>query len=178
MANLLRPPRRSGGPAARRAAKRQQDLQAEQGRHPRRLLKQMKRQATLEREIEAHRQEQARVAQELRRLNPPATFFAVDREKDPIVAHLRIGLHNSVLWARDRYFGAAYRDATPMTLWRLFFTQDGFCRETADRITITLKPFTNVHVQQEALAACERLNARRIKTHSGKVIEMAVAQSI
>jgi hypothetical protein len=177
-ANLLRPPRRGGRQAAQRAAKRQQQLQDEQARHQRRLLKYVKRQATLEREIEAHRQEQTRVAQALSQLNPQATFWEVDSEKDQIVAHLRIALHNSALWARDHYFGSAYRHATPLTLWRLFFNQDGFCRETPDRIVITLKPFSNVQVQQEAIAACQRFNDRRSTTPSGKLIEMGVAQSI
>jgi hypothetical protein len=178
MAKLLRSPRRGGPQAARRAAKRQQHRQDEQERYQRRLLKHVKRQATLEREIEAHRQEQTRVAQALSQLNPQATFWEVDTEKDQIVAHLRIALHNSALWARDRYFGAAYRHATPLTLWRLFFNQDGFCRETPDRMVITLKPFGNVQIQQEALAACQRFNERRIRTHSGKLIEMGVADCI
>jgi hypothetical protein len=178
VAKLLRPPRRGGAQAAQRAAKRQQQLQDEQERSQRRLLKSVKRQAALEREIEAHRQEQTRVAQVLSQLNPQATFFDVDSEKDQIVAHLRIALHNSALWARDRYFGVAYRHATPLTLWRLFFNQDGFCRDTADRLVITLKPFSDAQVQAEAIAACQRFNARRITTHSGKLIEMRVADCI
>jgi hypothetical protein len=178
LAKLLHPLRRGGPQAAGRAAKRQQQLQDQQERHQRRLLKHMMRQAKLEREIESHRQEQTRVAQELSKLNPQATFFEVDTEKDQIVAHLRIALHNSALWARDRYFSSAYRYATPLTLWRLFFNQDGFYRETPDRIVITLKPFSNTQVQQEAAAACQRFNQRRITTHSGKLIEMRTSESI
>jgi hypothetical protein len=178
LTKLLRPPRRGGPQAARRAAKRQQQLQDQRERQQRRLLKQVTRQATLEREIEAHRQEQTRVAQELTRLDPQATFFEVDTEKDQIIAHLRIALHNSALWARDHYFSLAYRHATPLTLWRMFFNQDGFYRETPDRIVITLKPFSNAQVQQEAVAACQRFNERRIATHSGKRIEMRVADCI
>ena len=178
VAKLLRPPRRGGPQAVGRAVKRQHDLQDEQARHQRRLLKQVKRQATLEREIEAHRQEQTRVARDLSQLNPQATFFEVDTEKDQIVAHLRIALHNSALWARDRYFGAIYRYATPLTLWRLFFNQDGFYSETSDRIVITLKPFGTTRLQQEAAAACQSFNQRRIRTHSGKLIEMRIVESI
>ena len=178
LTKLLRWPRHGGSQSARRAAKRQQQLQDQQERYQRRLLKLVERQATLEREIEAHRQEQARVTQELTRLDPQATFFEVDTEKDQIMAHLRIALHNSALWARDHYFGSAYRRATPLTLWRTFFNQDGFYREMPDRIVITLKPFSNARVQQEAVAACQRFNARLIITHSGKLIEMHVAKSI
>ena len=178
LAKLLRPPRRGGPQAARRAAHRQQQLQDQRERHQRRLLKLVEHQATLEREIEAHCQEQTRVVQTLTQLNPQATFFEVDTEKDQIVAHLRIALHNSALWARDHYFGADYRQATPLTLWRTFFNQDGFYRETPDRIVITLKPFSNAHAQQEAVKACQRFNERRITTHSGKLIEMRVADCI
>ena len=56
--------------------------------------------------------------------------------------------------------------------------QDGFYHETAGCIVITLNPFRDPRVQREALAACRRFNARRIKTISGKVIEMHLAESI
>ena len=111
-------------------------------------------------------------------LDPQAQFFEIDAEKDQIVAHLRVGLHNSVLWARDHYFGSRDQHATPLTLWRTFFNQDGFYRATEDRIVITLNPFRDPHIQREAIAACQRFNARQIKTLSGKMIEMKVAESI
>ena len=178
LAKLLRPPRRGGPQAAQRATLRQQRLRDQQERHHCYLLKQVARQSKFEREIETHRQEQTRVTQELTQLNPQATFFEVDSEKDQIMAHLRIALHNSALWARDRYFGTDYRHATPLTLWRTFFNQDGFYRETPDRIVITLNPFSNTQVQHEAVAACLRFNQQRIRTHSGKLIEMRVGESI
>jgi hypothetical protein len=103
----LRPPQRAGPQAARRAAKRQQQLQDLRQHHQQRWLKQATRQAQLEQQVEAHRQEQARVAQTLGQLDPQAMFYEVDSEKDQIVAHLRIALHNSALWARDHYFGPA-----------------------------------------------------------------------
>ena len=138
----------------------------------------MARQVKLEHEIESHRQEQTHVTEELTRLDPQAKFFEVDTEKDQIMAHLRIGLHNSALWARDQYFSSTYRHTTPLTLWRTFFNQDGFYRETVDHIAVTLKPFNNPQVQHEAVKACQRFNERTITTLSGKVIEMRVAESI
>lgn len=178
MADLLRPPRRQGPQAARRAAQRAHRLAAYRQRHHRRILRYVSRKAQLEREIEAHRQEHARAVQALTQLDPQAQFFEVDAEKDQIVAHLRIALHNSALWARDHYFGTAYRHATPLTLWRTFFNQDGFYRASADRITVTLKPFTDPRTQLEAIAACQRFNEHQIRTLSGKVIEMRVAECI
>jgi len=178
VAQLLQPLRYGGAQLAHRTAQRQQRLQEQQARHHQSLLKRVARQHKLEREIEAHRQEQTRVAQELAHLDPHATFFEIDSEKDQIVAHLRIALHNSALWARDQYFGETYRHATPVTLWRTFFNQDGVYSETPERIVVTLKPFSHTQVQQEAVAACERFNQRRIRTHSGKLIEMRVAESI
>jgi len=178
VASLLRPSQRQGSQAAARAAQRQQRLQEYRQRYHQRLVKQSARQAKLEDQIETHRQEQARVTQELVQLDPRATFFEVDAEKDQIMAHLRVGLHNSALWARDHYFGPAYRHATPLTSWRTFFNQDGFYRETVDRIVITLKPFAAPRVQKEAVMACQRFNERRITTLSGRVIEMRVAESI
>jgi hypothetical protein len=178
VAQLLQPLRYGGAQLAHRTAQRQQRLQEQQARHHQSLLKRVARQHKLEREIEAHRQEQTRVAQELAHLDPHATFFEIDSEKDQIVAHLRIALHNSALWARDQYFGETYRHATPVTLWRTFFNQDGFYRETPDRIVITLNPFSNTQVQHEAVAACLHFNQRRIRTHSGKLIEMRVGESI
>jgi hypothetical protein len=178
VAELLRPPQRQGPQAANRAAKRQQRLEDHWQRHHQRLTRYLTRRAKLEREIEAHRQEQAQVVAELAQLNPQATFFEVDSEKDQIMAHLRIGLHNSALWARDQYFSSTYRHTTPLTLWRTFFNQDGFYRETNSCIIITLKPFPDPRVQQEAVNACQQFNERRIKTLSGKTIEMRVAESI
>ena len=177
-AQLLRPPPQGAPPSTQRAAQHQQQLQELRQRYHQHLLKQVARQAKLERELEAHRQEQTRVTQELTQLNPQAKFFEVDTEQDQIMAHLRMALHNRALWAREHYFGTAYRHATPLTLWRTFINQAGFYREMSDRIVITLKSFRNTPVQHEAVQACERFNERRITTHSGKRIEMRVAKSI
>ena len=178
MVDLLRPPKRQGPQAPTRAAKRQQRLQDVRQRYHQRLSKQLAYRTKLEHEIEVHRQEQTRVTDELTRLDPQAKFFEVDTEKDQIMAHLRIGLHNSALWARDHYFGSIYRHATPLTLWRTFFNQDGFFRETPNRIVVTLKPFRTIRTQREALKACQRFNARQVKTLSGKIIEMHIADCI
>jgi hypothetical protein len=178
LVNLLRPPKRSGPQAATRAAKRQQQLLEVHQRSHRRLAQQLAHRTQLEHDIEEHRHEQTRVTEELTRLDPQAQFLEVDTEKDQIMAHLRVGLHNSALWARDHYFGTMYRHATPLTLWRTFFNQDGFYRETPDRIVVTLKPFRAMRTQREALKACQRFNARQVKTLSGKIIEMHIANCI
>ena len=178
MVDLLRPPQRQGPHAATRAAQRQQRLLNLRQRYHQRLSKHAAHRTKLEQEIEDHRLEQTRVTEELTRLDPQAKFFEVDPEKDQIVAHLRIGLHNSALWARDHYLGSIYRHATPLTLWRTFFNQDGFYRETPDRIVVTLKPFRTIRTQREALKACQRFNARQVKTLSGKFIEMHIADCI
>ncbi len=178
MADLLRPPKRQGPQASTRAAKRQQRLLDLRQRYHQHLSKRLAHRTKLEHEIEEHRQERTRVTDELTRLDPQTKFFEVDTEKDQIMAHLRIGLHNSALWARDRYFSPLYRHATPLTLWRTFFNQDGFYRETQDCIVVTLKPFRTIRTQQEAIKACQRFNARQIKTLSGKTLEMYAAESI
>jgi hypothetical protein len=178
VADLLRPRQRQGPQAAVRAAKRKQQLEDYQQRYHQRLSRYLTRKAKLEQAIEVHRQEQARTADKLAQLDPHSTFFEVDAEKDQIMAHLRVGLHNSALWARDRYFDSTYRHTTPLTLWRTFFNQDGFYLETADRIVVTLKPFTNPRIQQKAIKACQRFNEHRIKTLFGKIIEMRVADCI
>lgn len=177
-ADLLRPRKRQGPQAAARAAKREQQLQDYRQRYHQRLTRYLARKVELERQIEAHRQELARTADKLAQLDPHATFFEVDTEKDQIVAHLRIGLHNSALWARNHYFSSTYRYTTPLTLWRTFFSQDGFYYEMTDRIVVTLEPFANPRVQQEAVEACQRFNEHRIKTLSDKTIEMRVADCI
>jgi hypothetical protein len=178
VSNWLRPPKRQGPQATARAAKRQQRLQEYRQRYHDRLVKQSTHQTKLQDQIETHRQEQARVAAELARLDPHATFFEVDTEKDQIMAHLRVGLHNSALWARDHYFDRVYRHTTPLTMWRTFFNQDGFYRETTDGITVTLKPFNDPRVQQEVTQACHRFNERHIMTLSGKRIEICVVECI
>jgi hypothetical protein len=178
VADLLRPRKRQGPQADARAAKRQQQLREYRKRYHQRLTRYLTRKAKLEQAIEAHRQKQARAADKLAQLDPHATFFEVDTEKDQIMTHLRVGLHNSALWARDHYFSSTYRHTTPLTLWRTFFNQDGFYHEMADRIVVTLEPFTDSRVQQEAVEACRRFNERRIVTLSGNLIEMHVADCI
>jgi hypothetical protein len=178
MMDLLRPPKRPGAQAATRVAKRKQQWQDYRHRYHQRLSQRLAHRTQLEHEIEEHRQEQTRVTDELTRLDPQAKFFEVDTEKDQIMAHLRVGLHNSALWARDHYFSSTYRHTTPLTMWRAFFNQDGFYRKTGDRIVVTLKPFRTIRTQQEAIKACQRFNTRHIKTLSGKTIEMHVAESI
>jgi hypothetical protein len=170
----LRAPKRRGAPVAQRASQRAVLSQRQQQR----LLRHARRQTKLEQQLESHRAEHTRVMQILSQLDPQATFFEVDSEKDQIVAHLRIALHNSALWARDQYFGSSHRQATPLSLWRIFFNQDGFYHELAERIVIRLNPFRDPRVQREALEACHRFNTRRIQTISGKVIEMRVVESI
>jgi hypothetical protein len=178
MVDLLRPPKRQGPQASARAVKRQRRLLDLRQRYHPRLSKQLAHQTKLEHESEEHRQEQTRVTEKLTRLDPQAKFFEVNTEKDQIMAHLRIGLHNSALWARDHYFGSIYRHATPLTLWRTFFNQDGFYCETPDHIVVTLKPFRTIRIQREALKVCQRFNARQVKTLSGKIIEMRIADCI
>lgn len=175
---LLRPRQQHGPQALAREAKRKKQLYDYQERYHQRLTRYLKQKTRLEQEIEAHRQEQTRVAAELATLDPQATFFEVDTEKDQIMTHLRSGLHNSALWARDQYFSSTYRHTTPLTLWRTFFNQDGFYREAADHIVITLKPFTDSRIQREAVKACRLFTQRHIKTLSGKIIEMHVAECI
>jgi hypothetical protein len=177
-AHLLLSPKRQGPQAAARAAKRAQRLQAYRQRYHQRLAKQSARQTKLEDQIETYRQTQAHLTEELARLDPHATFFEVDAEKDQIMAHLRVGLHNTALWARDRYFGSTYRHTTPLTMWRTFFNQDGFYHATVDHITVALKPFNDPQVQQEAVKACQRFNERQIMTLSGKRIEIHVVECI
>ena len=175
---MLRPRKRQGPQAAARAAKREQQLRDHRERHHQRLTRYLTRKAKLEQAIEAHRREQAHTADKIAQLDPNATLFEVGTEKDQIMAHLRVGLHNSALWARNHYFGSTYRYTTPLKLWRTFFNQDGFYKEMADRIVVTFEPFANSRVQREAVEACRRFNERQIETVSGKIIEMSVADCI
>jgi hypothetical protein len=175
---VLRPPKRQGSQADLRLAKRQQRLREYQQKHQQHLTRYLKQQTKLVHEIEDHRQEQSHVTLELTQLDPQAKFFEVQTEKDQIMAHLRIALHNSALWARDQYFSSAYRHTTPLKMSRAFFNQDGYYREMADCIVIALKPFSDPHLQREAIKACKRFNQHQITTLSGKLIRMTVIESI
>ncbi len=147
-------------------------------RHHQRLSRYLARQRKLEDQIEAHRQEQTQVCQQLAELDPQAPFFEVDTETDQLVTHLRLAVYNSALFAREHYFGSTYQRSTPLTLWRWFFSQDGYYRPEATRIVVTLKPFRDAHLHQAAHEACERFNREQIKTATGQLIHMAVADCI
>ncbi len=143
-------------------------------RHHQRLSRYLARQRELENQIEAHRQEQTRVLQQLAELDPHAPFFDVNTEIDQLVTHLRIAVYNSALFAREHYFGSIYQRTTPFTLWRLFFSQGGYYRQDETGIHVTLKPFRDMNLQQAAREACARFNRERIKAVTGQVILLTV----
>jgi len=147
-------------------------------RHHQRLARYLARQRELESQIEEHQQEVTRVVKKLAQLDPQAPFFDVDTETDQLITPLRIAVYNSALLARERYVGTAYARATPLTLWRLFFSQDGYYRADETGIYVTLKPFRDPQVQQLAREACQRFNREQITTVTGQVIQMAVTDCI
>ncbi len=147
-------------------------------RHLQRLSHYLARQRALESQIEDHQQEVTRVVHQLAQLDPQAPFFDVDTETDHLITQLRIAVYNSTLLARERYFGTAYARAEPLTLWRLFFSQDGYYRADKSAIHVTLKPFRDPQVQQAAREACQRFNRQQVKTLTGQVIHMAVTDCI
>lgn len=175
---LQRQTRLSARGQGEQLAQLQTEMTEYRARHHKRLSRYLARQRELEEQIETHQQEQTRALQELAALDPQAPFFDVDTETDQLVTHLRIAVYNSTLFTRERYFGAAYQRTTPFTLWRLFFSQDGYYREDAEGIYVTLKPFRDANVHQAAHAACERFNRERITTANGQIIHMAVADCI
>jgi hypothetical protein len=152
----------------------QEQIAEYQKRHQKRLSRYLTRERELENQIEAHRQEQTRVLARIAELDPQAPFFEVNTETDHLVTLLRIAVYNSALFAREHYFGRAYRRATPLTLWRLFFNQDGYYREDATGIYVTLKPFRDPKVQHVAQEACVRFNDEQIRAVTGHLIHMAV----
>jgi hypothetical protein len=159
---------------AERLARLQAQMADYRARHHQRLTRYLAHQRELESQIEEHRQERTRVVQQLAALDPQAPFFDVETETDHLITQLRIAVYNSTLLARERYFGSSFARATPLTLWRLFFSQDGYYRAGETVIHITLKPFRDRRVQQAAREACERFNREQIKTITGQVIQMTV----
>jgi hypothetical protein len=160
--------------ASKRLAKLQWQIADYRARHHQRLSRYLAQQRKLEEQIEAHRKERTQVWQHLAELDPRAPFFDVDIETDQLVTHLRIAVYNSALFAREHYFGSAYQRMTPATLWRLFFSQDGYYRQDETGIHVTLKPFRDPKLQQAAREACERFNRDQIRTVTGQIIHMAV----
>jgi len=168
---LANPRRRVG-----QDGQRQAELDDCRQRYHARLAKHLAQQHQLEAAIEQHQAERTRVLAQLADLDPQAMFFEVDAEKDQIMTHLRIAAYNSALLAREKYFGPAYRHARPLTLWRLFFSQDGYYRESDDCLLITLKPFRDPQLHQAAREACQRFNAHEIQLRSGKRLKMTVGE--
>jgi len=159
---------------------RQEKLEAQireyRQRHHDRIAKHLARKAEAETLIERYRTERTRTIEQLANLNPQAKLYEVLTEKDQIMTHLRLGVHNSVLFARQYYFGPRYQRATPLTLWRTFFSQDGYYRETEEVILVTLKPYRDAQLQRDAVEACQRFNARQIRTYTGKLLQLTVAE--
>jgi hypothetical protein len=159
---------------------RQEKLEAQmreyRQRHHDRIAKHLARKAAAETLIARYRRERSRTVEQLANLNPRAKLYEVLTEKDQIMTHLRLGVHNSVLFARQYYVGPRYQRATPLTLWRTFFSQDGYYRETEEVILVTLKPYRDSQLQRDAVEACQRFNVRQIRTYTGKLLQLAVAE--
>lgn len=155
-------------------AKQQTALADYQQRYHARLVKRLREQHQLEEAIEQHQIEHTKVVAQLATIDPQAMFFEIDAEKDQLMTHLRIAVYNSALFAREQYFASTYQHARPVTLWRLFFSQDGYYQETEECVWITLKPFRDPQLQQAALEACQRFNERRIRLQSGKWLQMTI----
>jgi hypothetical protein len=172
---LQRPARLPADARTEQLAELQQLIADYRVRHHRRLSRYLAHQRVLENQIEAHRQEQTQVLHHLAELDPQAPFFDGDTETDQLVTLVRIAMYNSALFAREHYFGLDYQRTTPFTLWRSFFSQDGYYREDEVGIHVTLKPFRDPELQQAASAACARFNLDRIRTVTGQMIHMAIA---
>ncbi len=146
-----------------------------QQRHHTRMSRHLSHRQKLQDEIDNHRKDRSRTLERLASLNPQAKLYEIDTEKDQIMTHLRIGVHNSVLFARQHYFGLKFQHATPMTLWRTFFSQDGYYQETDDTILVTLKHFRRSELQHDAEEACRRFNDRRVRSYNGKLLQLAIS---
>lgn len=148
--------------------------QDRQQRYSQRLANYAIKEAELLRKIDTHQNIIATLESKRACVDEEAPLYEIDTEKDQIMTHLKVALANSALYARENYFGEKYLRALPQTLHRVFFSQAGYVEKSTDEIKIILDAYRDPGLQADALAACEALNQRQVRTFSGKLIRISV----
>lgn len=138
------------------------------------LIRWTAKRSILQSQIEHHSKLIHSLEKSLADINPNEPLYEINPEKDQIMTHFKVALANSALYAREHYFTPKYQKALPQTLQRIFFSQDGFVKETQDGIFVQLDPYKDPKLQANCVEACNNFNQRNIKTFDGKSIKIFV----
>jgi hypothetical protein len=101
------------------------------------------------------------------------SMYELDNAQDQVMNVCTVALTNLVLWVRDQYVPAPYRQATWVRL-APFVRLPGRIVPTPTAVQVTLRPFNDRALTRELALLCERVTAVRPCLSDGRVLTVSI----
>jgi hypothetical protein len=101
-------------------------------------------------------------------------MFELDNAQDQIMSVCTLALTNLVLWVRDQYFPAHYRQATWARL-APFFRLPGRITLSPTTVHVALRPFNDRALTRDLALLCEQVGALRPCLPDGRTLIVSIA---
>jgi len=100
-------------------------------------------------------------------------MYELDNAADQVMSVCTVALTNLVMWVRDQYFPASYRQATWARL-APFFRLPGRIVSTPSTVQVSLRPFPARALTRDLALLCERVAAARPRLPDGRVLALSL----
>jgi hypothetical protein len=100
-------------------------------------------------------------------------MYELDNAADQVMSVCTVALTNLVMWVRDQYFPASYRQATGARL-APFFRLPGRIVCTPSAVQVTLRPFPVRTLTRDLALLCERVAAARPRLPDGRILTLSI----
>jgi hypothetical protein len=100
-------------------------------------------------------------------------MYELDNAADQVMSVCVVALTNLVMWVRDHYFPASYRQATWARL-APFFHLPGRIVSTPSTVHVSLRPFPTRALTRDLALLCERVAAARPRLPDGRVLTLSL----
>jgi hypothetical protein len=100
-------------------------------------------------------------------------MYELDNAADQVMSVCTVALTNLVMWVRDQYFPASYRQATWARL-APFFRLPGRIVCTPSAVQVTLRPFPVRTLTRDLALLCERVAAARPRLPDGRILTLSI----
>jgi len=96
-------------------------------------------------------------------------MFELDNAQDQIMSVCTVALTNLVMWVRDQYFPASYRQAT-WTRLAPFFRLPGRITASPTTVHVALRPFNDRALTRDLALLCARIGTLRPRLPDGRIL--------
>lgn len=103
-------------------------------------------------------------------------MYELNDQKDQIMSCLKLSLVNLVMWLREHYFPASYRNVTWERLVP-FFRLGGWIRWEVSRIEVELRGFNDRELSRDLSWVCEKMNAAQLKLADGRTLVFTIKEA-